>query len=64
MRSFYLQFSRNQDCNLQEQVTALNSGIKDSLSIILTNIEQYLAYKKDISSLHVPARSVSMSSVE
>ena len=64
MRSFYLQFSRNQDCNLQDQVTALNNMVlKDSLSIILTNIEQYLAYKKDISSLHVPmARSVSMSS--
>ena len=31
--------------------------------IILTNIEQYLAYKQDISSLPVPmARSVSMSS--
>ena len=64
MRSFYLQFSRNQDCNLKDQVTALNNMVlKDCISIILTNIEQYLAYKQDISSLPVPmARSVSMSS--
>ena len=64
MRAFYLQFSRNRDCSLQEQVDTLNEMVlKDSLSIILTNIEQYIEYKKDISSLKVPmARSVSMSS--
>ena len=64
MRAFYLQFSRNQNCSLQDQVDALNKMVlKDSLSIILTNIEQYIEYKKDISSVHVPMpRSVSVSS--
>ena len=64
MRAFYLQFSRNQNCSLEDQVNTLNQMVlKDSLSIIITNIEQYIEYKKDISSVHVPmARSVSMSS--
>lgn len=64
MRSFYLQFAKNQNCNIKEQINRLNSMVlKDCIPIILTNIEQYLQYKEDISSLPVPMeRSVSMSS--
>ena len=55
MRSYYLQYSQNLSYNIKEQVTKLNNLVIDeSVSTILTNVEQYIAYKKAVSTIPEP----------
>ena len=50
MRSIYLQFSKNTDCDIQKQVKDLNKEVLNySISNIYTNIKQYLGYIRNIS---------------
>ena len=52
MRSIYLQYSKNLDIHLKEQINELNQYVLDyAIDRILSGIEQYLGYKKDISTL-------------
>jgi hypothetical protein len=49
MRSIYLQYSKNTDCDIQKQITSLNKEVLNySISNIYTNIKQYLGYIKNI----------------
>lgn len=48
MRSIYLQYSRNLDNNIPEQISQLNKIIADYLvPKIISNIKQYLKYLQD-----------------
>ena len=49
MRSYYLQYGKNLDYNIEQQVNELNEMvIKECISIIIPNVQQYLTYLKDI----------------
>jgi len=49
MRSIYLQYSQNLSNNVGQQVTILNKKVIDySVPQIITNMEQYYSYLKDI----------------
>ena len=55
MRAIYLQYGRNLDSNVLEQVRSLNKKVLDySVPKILVEVEQYNNYVKDASSVHVP----------
>lgn len=55
MRSIYLQYSKNLDTNIKEQINQLNKLVVDwSSENIISNIEQYLSYKKVCSTLPMP----------
>lgn len=55
MRSIYLQYSKNLDINIQEQINELNKLVIDwAVENIISNIEQYLSYKKVCSTLPMP----------
>lgn len=55
MHSIYLQYGKFQNTNIQEQVNELNELIYNyAVPNILTNIEQYLGYKRDVSTIPVP----------
>ncbi len=55
MRSIYLQFSRNSDIDIRDQITELdNKVIDECIPTILSGIEQYLKYKIDVSTLRKP----------
>lgn len=64
MRSIYLQNSKNLPDKIVEQAKMLNKLVLDyCIPRILSSVEQYLMYKKDVSSMPVPiARSVNLSS--
>jgi len=48
MRSIYLQYSRNLDTDIKNQITELNKMISDYLvPKIISNIKQYLKYLQD-----------------
>lgn len=50
MRSIYLQYSKNTDCDIQKQVSDLNKEVLNyCISNIYTNIKQYLGYIRNIS---------------
>ena len=52
MRSIFLQFSENRNTHLKEQVDQLNSYVVEySVPSILSSVEQYIHYRKDISTL-------------
>ena len=52
MRSIFLQYSKNLSNNLKEQIEELNNYVLEyAITKILSSIEQYLGYKKDISTL-------------
>lgn len=63
MRSVYLQYAKNISTNIAQQINVLNRlVINICVPKILTNIEQYIGYKRDISGLPKPlprAQSVS-----
>ena len=63
MRSVYLQYSKNINSNIAKQVEILNCLVVNiCVPKILTNVEQYIGYKRDISGLPKPlprAQSVS-----
>ena len=55
MRSIFLQYSKNNPCNLQEQVRDLNKKVLDyAVNRIITEISQYLEYKDTVNKLPMP----------
>jgi len=55
MRSFYLQYSQNQQNNITLQIKQLNTMVLDwVIPKIMTQIEQYLTYKKQVSGIYQP----------
>jgi hypothetical protein len=64
MRHFYLTYGRNQPDRLTEQVAELNTYVvNECVPMILSSVEQYLAYRLRITQQPVPlARSVNLSS--
>ena len=55
MRSMYLQYGKNLEYDITEQIKRLNIlVINECVPKIITGVEQYLAYKRDISGLGVP----------
>ena len=55
MRSYYLQFSKNLPTNINTQINELNKMVINwSVDEILTNIKQYINYKKSVSALPMP----------
>lgn len=55
MRSVYLQYGKNQNNNIVQQVKELNNMVLGyAVPNILSNISQYLYYKKDVSRLPIP----------
>ena len=55
MRSIYFQYGKNLNFNINEQIKELNTlVIRWCVDEIITNIKQYLEYKKTVSTLPVP----------
>ena len=55
MRSYYLQYSKNLNSHIKEQVKTLNDFVLDySVREVLSNVAMYMSYKKSVSSLPVP----------
>jgi len=55
MRSYYLQYGRNLPDNIDNQIERLNNMVIEWASNeIITNIEQYLKYKENVSTLPMP----------
>jgi hypothetical protein len=55
MRSIYLQYSQNLPYNIIQQTRNLNSKVLDyTVPSVLRELEQFINYKHDISSLPVP----------
>lgn len=55
MRSIYLQYCKHKPYNIVEQVKELNSKVIDyAVPNILVELNQYVNYKKDASSLPIP----------
>jgi hypothetical protein len=55
MRSYYLQFAKNLPTNVYSQIQELNKMVIDwAVAEILTNIRQYMNYKKSVSALPMP----------
>jgi hypothetical protein len=55
MKSIYLQFGKNLKTDITEQVKVLNSYVLDySIPNIIANIEQYIGYKKHVSTMPTP----------
>jgi hypothetical protein len=55
MRSIYFQHGKNLNYNINEQIKELNTlVIRWCVDEIITNIKQYLEYKKSVSTLPVP----------
>lgn len=55
MRSIYLQYSKNLNFNMNEQLLELNTRvIRWCVDEIITNIKQYVNYRKNVSTLPMP----------
>ena len=55
MRSIYLQYSKNLNCNYAEQIRELNKKITDySVDRIVIEISQFLEYRKEVSKMPNP----------
>lgn len=55
MRSIYLQYSKNLNCNYKEQIRELNKKVVDySVDRIIVEIYQFLEYRKEVSKLPNP----------
>ena len=55
MRSIFLQYSKNQPCNLKQQVMDLNKVVLDySVERITTEISRYLEYKDTVNKMPTP----------
>ena len=55
MRSIYLQYSKNLDCEIKSQINDLNQlTVDECVPNIVSNIQQYLKYKKDKDCLPIP----------
>jgi len=63
MRSIYFQYGKNLNFNINEQIKELNTLVINwSVNEIITNINQYLEYKKTVSTLPVPLEHAQLSS--
>jgi hypothetical protein len=63
MRSYYLQYGKNLDTNINQQIEYLNNLVINwSIDEILKNIEQYIAYKITCSTLPMPMERSQLSS--
>ena len=55
MRSLFLQFARNDPCNIKKQIIELDRKVIDySVDRIIVEISQYLEYKNTLNKLPVP----------
>ena len=55
MRSIYLQYGKNLKTDITDQITDLNQRVINfSVKSIMTNIKQYVSYKKNIKNLPTP----------
>lgn len=55
MRSYYLQFGKNLNTNIQSQIDNLNKMVINwSVEEIIKNIDQYIIYKQTASTLPMP----------
>ena len=55
MRSIYLQSAKHQNSRMKQQIQELNQSVCNyCISNILSNVEQYLGYKKHVSTLPEP----------
>ena len=55
MRSIFLQYSKNQPCNLKQQVMDLNKAVLDyAVERITTEISRYLEYKDTVNKMPLP----------
>ena len=55
MRSLFLQFARNDPCNIKQQIIELDRKVIDySVDRIIVEISQYLEYKNTLNKLPVP----------
>lgn len=63
MRGVFLQHSMNMQCNYTEQISQLNEMVIDfSVNQILGEIESYIKYKRDVSTIAKPLPLPIMSS--
>ena len=55
MRSIYLQFSKNLDCDYAQQIKQLNQKVSDySVDRISIEMSQFLEYRKEVSKMPDP----------
>lgn len=55
MRSIYLQYGKNLPYNINQQIDELNNMVVTwAVENIITNIDQYISYKKNCSTLPMP----------
>lgn len=55
MRSMYLQYSSNNDSDIMNEINYLNKlVINYCVPKIITNLKQYIGYKKDLNTLYTP----------
>ena len=55
MRSIYLQYAKNVDYNIAEQIRELNSlVVRECVPGIITNVKQYFGYTADVQRLPLP----------
>jgi len=55
MRAIYLQYSKNLNYNIKEQISDLNESVTNyCVPKILSELEQYMKYKYDVSNLYTP----------
>ena len=55
MRSVYLQYSKNQDFNIAQQISDLNNYVLEfCVNNVFSEAVAYLNYKKDASTMHNP----------
>ena len=55
MRSIYLQYGKNLKTDITDQIIDLNERVVNfSVKSIMTNIKQYVSYKKNINNLPTP----------
>jgi hypothetical protein len=55
MRSMYYQYGKNLECNIKEQIQELNTYVINfAVPKILSEVDMYQQYRKDITTLPVP----------
>jgi hypothetical protein len=63
MRSIYLQYGKNLPTNINDQINELNNMIVEwAIDNIISNIEQYISYKKNCSTLPMPIEHAQLTS--
>ena len=63
MRSIYLQYGKNLPTNINDQINELNNMIVEwAIDNIISNIEQYISYKKTCSTLPMPIEHAQLTS--